>query len=136
VHERQVDNFIELYGQLYEALGILHRMTGTVVYGGDKPEEYPDRLNKTITVAYEKLLVGRLLMPPELVEQCDKFFKLVFDINVDLSFAHHPMIIDGLQRAKFWDSAQSTAYEKLPALLQQIEKSARSVIHGETQSIN
>jgi len=41
------------------------------------------------------------------------------------------MVVDGLQRAKFWDEAQKTAYKEIPSILQQIDSAARNVIHGE-----
>ena len=47
-----------------------------------------------------------------------------------LWYAQTPVLIDGLQRKGFWDSAQKNAYQEIPALLKQIEKAARTVIHG------
>jgi hypothetical protein len=129
VHDRQVDSLIELYGHFYDAHSILTRMTATGRLAVEKPEKYPVRLNESLIAAY-KVKGWRLLIPRELVEQCDKFFKLVLDIEIDLSIAEHPMIADAEQSAKFWDSAKATAYEKLPALLEQIENAARSEIHG------
>ena len=70
------------------------------------------------------------MIPRELAEQCDKSFKLVFDVEIDLSIAERPMIADAEQSAKVWDSAKATAYEKFPALPAQTEKAVRSEIHG------
>jgi hypothetical protein len=94
-------------------------------------EEYRRLFAEAIASAHETLLDGRLLIPPDLAKQCDQFFASVFRGQTDLTFAQHPMVVDGLQRAAFWDSAQKTAGEEVPRILDQIDIAARKVIHGE-----
>ena len=41
------------------------------------------------------------------------------------------VVVAGLQSTLFWNNAKKNAYEEVPKILHQIEKTARSVIHGE-----
>jgi len=104
-------------------------MAATAHFEGEKPEEYPGLFVKSLTSARDELLTGRLIITPEIIRQCDALFNKLWDGRAELAWAHHPAIIDGNQRAKFWDRAQATAYKEIPKLLQQIEASARAVIH-------
>ena len=94
-------------------------------------DEYRRLCAVAMASARDTLSDGRLLIPSDLTQQCDRFFNALFEGQTHLAFAQHPMIVDGLQRAEFWDKAKKTAYEEVPSLLQQIEKAARNVIHGE-----
>ena len=130
VHERTVDTLTKLYRHFHEAQALLQLMAATARFEGEKPEEYPRLFSEAIASARDELSQGRLLMPPDLVRECDRFFTVLFAGCSHLAFANHPMIFDGLQRAKYWDSAKQTAYEEVPKLLEQIERTARVVIHG------
>jgi hypothetical protein len=132
VHERQLDTLVKLHRHLYEAQGLLQRMTSAGRMEGEiTPREYEPLVTKAMEAAFKELLDGRLLIPETLGKQCDEFFKVVFEGRTDFAFAHHPMIDPGKQ-AEFWKSAATAAYEKVPKLLQQIEDAARAVIHGAT----
>jgi len=61
--------------------------------------------------------------------QCDAFFKKLFEGQAELAFATHPMVWNAMQRASYWDKAKAIAYEQIPQLRREIEKTARSVIH-------
>ena len=65
-----------------------------------------------------------------LAQQCDSFFKAVFEGRLDFSLAHDPMV-DPTERTKCWKAAATVAYEELPKILHQIDESARALIHGE-----
>ena len=85
---------------------------------------------KAMDSARDELVQGRLLIPPALVQQCDTFFKAVFEGRLDFSLANNPMV-DPAQQAKYWNSAATVAHEELPKILQQIDEAARLLIHGE-----
>jgi hypothetical protein len=111
-------------------------MTATVTFEGEvSVAEYRRLCVESIASAHETFLDCRLFIPPNLAEQCDRFFNSLFEGQTQVAFAQHPMIVDGLQRAEFWDKAKKTAYEGVPGILQQIEKIARNVIHGEPPTI-
>lgn len=132
VHERQVDTLTKLYRHFFEAQAYLQRMAATGRFEGEvSVDEYRRLCADAIASARDALSDGRLLIPPDLTQQCDRFFNSLFEGQTHLAFAQHPMIVDGLQRAEFWDKAKKTAYEEVPSILQQIEKAARKVIHGE-----
>ena len=132
VHERQIDALIKLYGDLYKAQGFFKRLAAGSRFADEMPDdEYRRLLHDAITSANDKVVECRLLIPPELAQQCDEFFKILFGGQIDLNFAHQEVIVDGHQRAKFSDSARNTAFKKIPNLLEQIEKVARSLIHDE-----
>jgi hypothetical protein len=132
VHERQVDTLTKLYRHLFEAQAYLQRMAATARFEGEPSiDEYRRLCANSTASAREICLDGRLLIPSELTLCCDQFFSSLFQGHTHLAFAQHPMIVDGLQRAEFWDKAKVTAYQEVPKILEQIEKAARDVIHGE-----
>jgi hypothetical protein len=133
VHERQVDTLTKLYRHFFEAQAYLQLMAASGRLEGEMSvDEYRRLCSVTIVSARDTLLEGRLLIPPDLAQQCDRFFNLLFEGQGHLYFAQHPMIADGLQRAELWDKARKTAHEEVPGILQQIDKAARHVIHGES----
>jgi hypothetical protein len=129
VHERSVDTLTKLYRSLYEAEAFLQLMSASARFEGEKPEEYPKRLAEALVAARDELLAGRLLIPAALAEQCDVFFNKLFEGQSELAFATHPMVWDAMQRASYWDKAKAIAYEQVPQLRREIEKTARSIIH-------
>jgi hypothetical protein len=132
VHERQVETLTKLHRHLFQAQGYLQLSAASVRQEGEvSRDEYRRLCADAIASAHETLLDGRLLIPPGLAKQCDHFFDSVFRGQIDLTFAQHPMVVDGLQRAQFWDNAQTIARDEVPRILEQIEKAARNVIHGE-----
>jgi hypothetical protein len=48
------------------------------------------------------------------------------------AIAEQPEMINALQRAEFRKKAQTVAGQEVPNLLEQIDKAARNVIHGES----
>lgn len=133
VHELQVQTLTTLYRHFFEAQAYLQRMAASGRFDGEvSVDEYGRLCANAIASARDTLSEGRLLIPLDLVQQCDRFFTSLFQGQTHLAFAQHPMVVDGLQRAEFWDKAKKTAYEEVPGILQQIEKAARHVIHGES----
>lgn len=132
VHESQVNTLTKLYRHFYVAQGYLQRLAASARFTGEVPdEEYRRLLTEAIVAARDELSESRLLIPSDLAQKCDEFFKSLFEGQSQLAYAQNPIIIDGLQRKEFWDSAQKNAYQEVPTLLLQIEKAARAVIHGE-----
>jgi hypothetical protein len=131
VHERQVDALTKLYRHFSEAQAYFQRMAATVRIEGEVSVDEYRRLHAgAIASALDALSEGCLLIPSSIAQQCDRFFKSLFEGQTYLASAQHPMIVDGLQRAEFWEKAKKTAYEDVPGILQEIEKAARNVIHG------
>lgn len=132
VHERQLDMLTKLHRQFFDAQAYFQRMTATVSFEGEvSVDEYRRLCADAIASARDTFSDGRLLIPPNLTQQCDRFFNSLFEGQRYLAYAQHPMIVNGLQGAEFWDKAQKTAWEEVPSILQQIEGAARNVIHGE-----
>ena len=130
-HDRQVDTLAKLYEHLYKAQAFLELMSATARFEGERHEQYPGLFLDSLTSARDELLAGRLLIAPEVVRQCDALLKKLWSGRAELAYARDPMIVDVNQRAQFWDAARKTAYEDIPRLLQEIETSARAVIHGQ-----
>ena len=132
VHERQVDTLIKLYRNFFDAQSNLQRMAASVRFAGEvSTDEYRRLCAEAIAAAHDTLSDGRLLLPPNLTYQCDQFFNSLFEGQMHLAYAQHPAIADGLQRAEFWNKAKTVAYNEVPSILQQIERTARELIHGE-----
>ncbi len=140
VHERQLEILSKLYRHLYDVQGYLQRMTASGRMGGVtaegeqvneiSPEKYAPMVGKALDSAHEELLNGRLFVPPALVQQCELFFGAVFEGQQNFTFAHLPMI-DGAKQSEFWTAAATVAHQQVPKILQQIEGSARGLVHGE-----
>ena len=126
----------KLFGIFHDALGYLQSMTRTYRFGVEvSTEEYWHLCENAVASARETFLEGRLFIPPDLVQQCDRFLASVVEGQMNYAHARQPAIIDGHQRAEFWDRARKIAYEEAPVILQQIEDAARIVVtvsrHGE-----
>ena len=130
LHERTVDTLIRLYSALYKAQAYLQIMSGSAVYEGVTTNDYSKLLVEAIVLARDELLVGRLLIPVELVERCDHLFKTLLDGRASLDYATDPMVIDGNQRKRLFDAASGVAYKEVPALLAELEATARAIIHS------
>jgi hypothetical protein len=108
-------------------------MTSSTRFEGEvSVDEYHRLCAEAIAAARDTFVDGRLLIPPDLAQYCDQFVASVFEGQTELASALHPMVVDGLQRAGFWKNAGKSAYEKVPGILLQIEKTAREVIHGDS----
>jgi len=95
-------------------------------------EEYHKLWAESLTSARDVLLEGRLLLPQELAERCDRFFDSIFEGQMHLAIAEQPEITDARQRLEIRKKAQKIAGEEVPTILEQIDKAARNVIHGKS----
>ena len=130
IHERQVAILSKLYKCLLEAQDYSKLMTKRVIFTGEKPDEYPQLLHDAVTNAYKEFTIGRLLLPGDVVEEVSTFFQKMYEGQVQLTMAKHPMVTDGQERAQFWERSGTIAYQEIPALLRTIEDKARDIIHG------
>lgn len=132
VHERQLVVLQKLYRHLADVQALSVRMTAAGRYEKELPPEgYASMVVKAIETARDDFLNGKLFMPPEVVEQCERFFGAAFDVQRQFAVANIPMI-DPNQRAELSKTAATIAHQQLPLILKQIEKVARDVIHGKT----
>lgn len=132
VHELQVDTLTKLYRHFWHAQGYLKRMASTGSGEGEfSADDYRRLWAEAIASARDTLSEGRLLIPLELTHECDRFFNSLFQGQLHLAIAENPMVVNGLQRAAFRNEAQKIALQEIPSILDQIDKAARVVIHGE-----
>lgn len=131
VHTRAVNTLAELYRHLLEAQALMQRMTSRGRMAGEiSPQGYVPLVSKAMDAARDVFLSGRLFIPPALAKQCDGYFAAVFEGQHEFAFAHLPQL-DPAKQAEFWDKGAAVAFEKVPKLLEEIEKAARLVIHGD-----
>lgn len=132
VHERQIDALMKLYRDLDKAQGFFQRLTsGSRVAGEVSDDEYHRLLQCAVRSAQDTFSECHLLIPSLLAQQCDAFFTTLFSGQCKLQFAHQIVTVSGNERAELFQDARDTAFKQMPALLQQIENDARSLIHGE-----
>jgi hypothetical protein len=134
VHERQIDVLSKLHKNFRDALSVFQRMTASgVILGPLKtPSENRELIAKAMLSAYDEFSNSRLLLTPHLAQQCDAFFRKMYEGQVDMDLFYNPMLTkSGDQQVKFWDDAQASAYNEIPKLLNEIEMSARNIIHDE-----
>jgi hypothetical protein len=132
VHELQVEALRKLHRHLAEANGHLQIQSRAGNPQSEDPEERGKQFAKAFNAAQDEFAMSRLLFPLEIVRKCDDFFGKLYEGHVELGFAKDPMTQSGEPRAKLWDRARTIAHRELPALLAEIEKSAREVIHPPT----
>ena len=129
VHERQIDALMKLYRDLDKAQGLFQRLTsGSRVAGEVSDDEYHRLLQCAVRSAQDTFSECHLLIPSLLAQQCDAFFATLFNGQLNLQCAE---MVPGNERAELFQDARDTAFKQMPALLQQIENDARSLIHGE-----
>jgi hypothetical protein len=132
VHERQVETLLKLYRHLSDAQDFFQRLSSSVRMAGEvTDEEYQRLCREAVLNARETFSDGRLLIPTHLADLCNRFFSSLFEGQSYLGLAQHPSTAGGQQRAAFWEKAQTAAFDNVPKILAEIEKTARSVIHGE-----
>jgi hypothetical protein len=73
---------------------------------------------------------NRLLIPMDLADRCEAFFKKLFEGQSQFDLALDPGVENSLQREATWGSAVRIAFDEVPALLKDIESEARLVVHG------
>jgi len=121
-------------GHFRELQGYLQAMVRAVRFEGEiSVEEYCHLCEKAVASARNTLSGLRLLIPQDLAQQCDHLLTFVFEAQTHYAYARAEMI-NGNQRAEFWNRARNIAYEEIPSILQQMERAARDVIHGEPLS--
>ena len=123
VHERQVDTLVKLHRHFSDAQGWFQAMArGYKLVGEVSMDEYGRKCAEAVASARDTFADGRLLIPPDLAPQCARFFESLFKGQTDLDLAQHSMVVNGHQRAGFWDDAQKIALKELPSILDQIER--------------
>jgi hypothetical protein len=131
IHERQVDTLSNLYRYFSEVQAFLQLMASSARFAGEDLEQYPALFQQALKSANEQLLLGRLLIPQELARQCDELLKRCFEGRTELAYASIPETTLADQRVQLWDNAKAIAYKEIPKLLDDIEKSARLLIHNQ-----
>lgn len=135
VHEKQVDTLSKLHGHFTEIRAYLQLMQKSSMLEGETPEEYPKQLGAAIDAARDVLTFGRLLVPSDIGVQCDLFFEKIFESQHAFAFSRWQMVQDIQVRLKSRDKATELSYSVIPKLLNEIERSARDIIHGESAAV-
>lgn len=131
VYERQLVVLQKLYRDMVDAQALFMRMTSAGRMSGEiTPVEYVPEVEKAMKEVREDYLNGKLLMPLELVKKCEMFFDVVFEGQRNFAVAHIPNLGSDYS-AEYWKKAAEIAHQQVPQILQEIEKAARAIIHGE-----
>jgi len=129
VHEKQMDTLSKLHGHFTEIQAYLQLSQKGYVLEGEKTDEYPVQLVKSINHARDVLTFGRLLIPEPVAAQCDVFFEKVFESHREFAFSRWDMLQDGNERVKLREKATDLSYKVVPDLLKRIDAAARAIIH-------
>ncbi|MDR3793121.1 MAG: hypothetical protein P4L03_07060 [Terracidiphilus sp.] len=136
VHQRQVDCLSGIYSRLYEVQDLLRGATRAGRLTNEAPpEKYLAVLREKWTQAVSKFVDSKLIVPKDIADKCDAFFGLLQDAEIQLAIGKESLRAgDGLEHAERWGEAGKIAHTKIPALLVEIERSARQIIHEESKS--
>jgi len=80
--------------------------------------------------AWSEFVANRLLLANDVVLKCSELFEEFQKAQITLGSAK--IVIDGSVHLDLSREAQKIAHERIPALLQEIERSARKIIHEES----
>lgn len=131
IHEKQVDAFLLIHCKLEHALFYLQRAAAAGKLAGEASDaELLKLMSSDLGAASEEFSKHKLLISDSLTKKLDEFFNKMFLAGMDLNFALHPMVINGQQRADFWNQAGQKAYKGIPALLEAIRTEAKAVIYS------
>ena len=130
VYERQLDILQNLYRHFSDAQGYLQRMTAAGRMANEiTPQEYSAKVAEAMKAAGEEFQRGKLFLPAPLAQECDTFFRTIFEGQHNFAFASLLMLTPE-QQADAWKRAADVAFDKVPPVLQRIEEAARAVIYG------
>jgi hypothetical protein len=107
VDEHQVDTLTKLRRYFSDAQKCFQAMVRPARFEGEvSVEEYGRKCAQAVASAHDTFEDGCLLIPPDLAEQCNRFFDSLFKGQRELGLAQHPNVVNEFQRAGFWDQAQ------------------------------
>src|ERR1700687_4309038 len=130
LYERQIEMLNKLIQHLCDSRDFFQNAVRCIRFDGDLSiEEYHAIRVKAVASAQETIVRGRLLVPADLVDLCEFFFRRISQGLADFALAQEPMVANGWQRATFWDNAATSANNDLPAILEKIEEAARNLVH-------
>jgi len=113
---------------LREAMDYLQAMARAAKFEGEvSDQEYGRLCNAAAESTRTALAKGRFFIPPQLVEQCERFLRCLFQGLVNHASARHKHTVDGHTRAAFWDNAGDIAYKELPMIVKEFETAARAL---------
>jgi hypothetical protein len=130
---RTVETLAKLDLHLREAMDYLQAMARAVRFEGEvSDEEYRRLCNASAASARTTLAEGRLFIPSQLVEQCERFLGCLLQGSVNYGNARSQDVhVEGQHRAAFWNKAADIAYKELPVILNEFETAARGVIDNQ-----
>jgi|ERR1017187_785216 hypothetical protein len=132
VHQRQVDALARLYLSLHNMRDDLQGATRLSRLANEvNPEEYMKRFYQDSSSAWSEFVANKLLLANDVVLKCSELFEEFQNAQITLGSAK--IVNDGAVRLDLSREAQKIAHERIPALLQEIERSARKIIHEETE---
>lgn len=125
----RVEIINKLYQHLCNARDWFQRaVTITQCEGYPPREECRRRCKKEAASAQETLAKGRLLIPSESANECDRFLRKLAHGLLEFSLAQDRGTPDGPQREALWQKANNTA-TKIEMILDNIEKGFRTLMH-------
>jgi hypothetical protein len=127
ISDRQSEILSRLNKYLNDIEGIAQIMTGSAVFNHPK-EDYRELFQRTLKLAQEELVNGRLFLPIDLVKTVEAFFQKITEMNLEFETAIDVHTPDGPERAKYWDKARTIAFQEIPRILDRIEGQARTII--------
>jgi hypothetical protein len=131
VHKRQVKVLTKLVRHFRQISNYLQAMTRSLRFEGEiSADEYCRMCDDIVGSVHKTLADGRLLIPSLLADDCDRFLTAAYRARTLHAYAWRTDIVDGRQRAEFWDKAKEAAYVEVPGILQRIEDAARQIVHG------
>ncbi len=135
IHELQVEALGVIHSDLNDALFYLQKIASAGRTRGQVDDtELFKRMGERLAKAAGQFSKSQLLFSQELTTRLNEFFQKVFETGTDIQmseeFLQYPMG-EGVQlRADLTGKVRNAAFKEIPAILEEIRREARAVIHG------
>jgi len=98
------------------------------------PETYLSKLREEQESTMSDYIDVKLIIPKRIADQCESYLKLLQGALTKFAIGNLSFEMgDAIGLAEKWKEALTIAYTQMPGLMEEIENSARQIIHEESK---
>jgi hypothetical protein len=134
VHQKQVEALSKIYGHFNTLNSYLMGATRAGRFENEaSPETYLARLHQEQESTVSDYVDVKLIIPKRVADQCESYLKQLQGALTKLAIGKVSFEMGNpIGFAEEWKEALTIAYTQIPSLLEEIESSARQIIHEES----
>jgi hypothetical protein len=134
VHQKQVEALSRIYRHFDTLRNYLMGATRAGRFENEaSPQAYLSKLREEQESTIADYIDVKLVIPKRIAHQCESYLKLLQDVLSKLSISEVSLEVgDPIGFAEKWKEALAVVYTQMPGLMEEIECSARQIIHEES----